>query len=98
MLEGIFDSSQPSTLPMIFRLVIKFLRPVASLLTQVNIEGSIVVASLRLFELITRKTGMTDNWTTEEKKQLEIALGELLCNYKQFRGKFWIFPTHRRSP
>lgn len=86
MLEGIFHSSQSSTLTMIFRFVIKFLHPIASLLACVNIEGNVAVAALRLFELISRKADVTDEWGVEEKKAAEAAIGELLLNYKRWNN------------
>jgi len=86
MLEGIIRSSQSSTLPMIFRFVMKFLQPIASLLARVNIEGNIAIAALRLFELLSRKADVTDEWGVEEKKQTEIAIGELLSNYKRWNN------------
>jgi hypothetical protein len=91
MLEGIFHSSQPSTLPMIFRFVVKFLQPVASLVARVNIEGNVAVAALRLFELITRTTDFTEKWAVGEKKRTEIAIGELLSNYRQWNNGILAF-------
>lgn len=86
MLEGIFHSSQSTTLPMIFGFVMKFLQPIASLLARVNIEGNIVIAALRLFELLSRKVDLMEEWGVGEKKQTEIAIGELLSNYKQWNN------------
>jgi len=84
MLEGIFVSSQPSTLSMIFQFIIKFLQPIASLLARVNIEGNVAVAALRLYELISRKADLTEEWGPGEKKRMEVAVGELLVNYKRW--------------
>jgi hypothetical protein len=84
MLEGIIHSSQSSTLPMIFRFVLKFLQPIASLLARVNIEGNVAIAGLRLFELLLRRADLSEEWATGEKKRTEIAIGELLGNYKRW--------------
>ena len=84
MLEGIFSSSHPSTLPMIYRFVMKFLQPIALLLARVNIEGGVAIAVLRLFELVSRKADLTEEWALGEKKQTEGAFGLLLSNYKQW--------------
>jgi hypothetical protein len=84
MLEGIFISSQSSTLAMIFQFIMKYLRPIASLLMQVNIEGNVVVAGLRLYELISRKADVTDEWGPGEKKRMEVVIQELLTNYKRW--------------
>lgn len=84
MLEGIFYSSHSSTLPMIFRFVMKFLQPIASLLARVNIEGNVAVAVLRLFELLSQKADLTEEWALGEKKRTEAAFGLLLSNYKQW--------------
>jgi hypothetical protein len=84
MLEGIFHSSQSSTLGMIFRFVMKFLQPIASLLARVNIEGNVAITALRLFELLSRKTDLTEEWAVGEKKRTEIAIGVLLTNYKRW--------------
>jgi hypothetical protein len=69
---------------MIFRFVLKFLQPIASLLARVNIESNVAIASLRLFELLTRKTELTEEWAVVEKKRTEIAIGELLTNFKRW--------------
>jgi len=84
MLEGIFASSQPSTLSMIFRFIMRFLQPIASLLARVNIEGTVAVAALRLCELISRKADVTEEWGPGEKKRMEVVVGELLVNYKRW--------------
>jgi hypothetical protein len=84
MLEGIFHSSQSITLPMIFRFVMKFLQPIASLLARVNIEGNVAVAALRLFKLISAKADLNQEWALGEKKRTEIAILELLSNYKRW--------------
>jgi hypothetical protein len=84
MLEGIFNSSMPATLPIIFPFVMKFLQPVASLLARVNIESTVAVAALRLYELITRKADLSDEVAVEQKKRLEISISELLTNYKRW--------------
>jgi hypothetical protein len=85
MLEGIFTSSMPTTLPMIFHFVMKFLQPVASLLARVNIEGTVAGAALRLYELITRKADLSEEWALEEKKRIEVSISLLLSNYKRWR-------------
>ena len=64
--------------------MLKFLQPIASLLARVNIESSIAIASLRLFELLTRKVELTEEWAAAEKKRTEIAIGELLTNFKHW--------------
>jgi hypothetical protein len=69
---------------MIFRFVLKFLQPIASLLARVNIESNVAIAGLRLFELLTRKTELTEEWAVVEKKRTEIAIGELLTNFKRW--------------
>jgi hypothetical protein len=69
---------------MIFRFVSKFLQPIASLLARVNIESNIAVSGLRLFELLTRKAELTDDWAGAEKKRTEVAIGELLTNFKRW--------------
>lgn len=84
MLEGIFHSSQSTTLPMIFRFVMKFLQPIASLLARVNIEGNVAIGALRLFELISKKADLTEEWAVSERKRIEVAIGELLTNYKRW--------------
>src|SRR5271170_2305556 len=94
MLEGIFHSSQSSTLPMIFRFVMKFLQPIASLLARVNIEGNVAVLALRLFELISRKADITEEWGVGEKKRTEISMGELLTNYKRWNDG--MYPPRRK--
>ena len=71
---------------MIFQFVMKFLQPIASLLARVNIEGNVTIAALRLFELLSRKADITDEWGVEEKKGTEIAIGELLTNYKRWNN------------
>lgn len=86
MLEGIFHSSQSTTLPMIIRFVMKFLQPIASLLARRNIEGNVAIAALRLFELISRKADVTEEWGEGEKKRTEIAIEELLSNYKRWNN------------
>jgi hypothetical protein len=92
MLEGIFHSSQSTTLPMIFRFVMKFLQPIASLLARVNIEGNVAVAALRLFELISSKADLTEEWAVGERKRTEVPIGELLTNYKRWSdGKSNLF-------
>ena len=87
MLEGMFQSSQHGTLEMIFGFVLKFLQPIASLLTHVNIEGNVSVSALRLFELLSRKTDFTEDWAVKEKKQTEVVIGELLSNYKRWANR-----------
>ena len=77
-------SSQPSTLSMIIQFIVRFLQPIASLLARVNIEGNVAVAALRLYELISRKADLTDEWGQGEKKRIEVAVGELLVNYKRW--------------
>src|ERR1700738_1446616 len=84
MLEGIMQSSQPSTLPMIFHFVMKFLQPIASLLARVNIEGNVAIAALRLFELISKKADLTEEWAISERKRTEVAIAELLTNYRRW--------------
>jgi hypothetical protein len=71
---------------MIFQFVTKFLQPIASLLARVNIEGNVAIAALRLFELLSRKADVIDEWGVEEKKQIEIAIAELLANYKRWNS------------
>jgi hypothetical protein len=80
MLEGIFASSHPTTYQQISTFILKFLQPVASLLARVNVEGNLAVAALRLFERISRG----EDWGGGEKKRLEVAVGELLANYKRW--------------
>ena len=84
MLEGIFQSSHSHTLPMTFHFIIKFLQPVASLLARVNMEGNVAISALRFFELLTQKADFSEEWAIGEKKQCEIAIGELLTNYKRW--------------
>jgi len=84
MLEGIFQSSHPTTISMIFFFVMKFLQPVASLLARLNIESNVAVASLRLFELISRKADLTEEWALGEKQKMQTAIAELLTNYKRW--------------
>ena len=62
----------------------KFLQPIASLLARVNIEGNVAVAVLRLFELLSQKADLTEEWALGEKKRTEAAFGLLLSNYKQW--------------
>lgn len=62
----------------------KFLQPIASLLARVNIEGNVAIAALRLFELLSRKADVADEWGVGEKKRTEVAIGELLSNYKRW--------------
>jgi len=69
---------------MIFRFVTKFLQPIASLLARVNIEGNVAVAALRLFELISKKADLTEEWAVNERKRTEVAIGALLSNYKRW--------------
>jgi hypothetical protein len=90
MLEGIFHSSQPTTLPMIFGFVMKFLQPIASLLARVNMESNIAIAALRLFELLAQKADITEEWGVGEKKRAEIAIGELLSNYKRWNNGIFV--------
>src|SRR5271163_1331711 len=80
MLEGIFASSHPTTYQQISTFILKFLQPVASLLARVNVEGNLAVAALRLFERVSRG----EDWGGGEKKRLEVAVGELLANYKRW--------------
>jgi hypothetical protein len=90
MLEGVFNSAMPTTLPMIFDWVMKFLQPVASLLARVNIESTVAVATLRLYELITRKADLSEEWALGHKKRIEVSMSELLLNYKRWgEGKFF---------
>jgi hypothetical protein len=84
MLEGIFHSSQPTTIPVIFHFVMKFLQPIASLLTRANIEGNVAIATLRLFELLSKKADLSEEWALGEKKRTETVIGELLTNYKRW--------------
>ena len=86
MLEGIFHSSQSTTLPMIFRFVMKFLQPIASLLARVNIEGNVAIAALRLFELISKKADLTEEWAVSERNRTAVAIGELLSNYGEWNN------------
>ena len=90
MLEGIFHSCQSTALPMIFQFVMKFLQPIASLLARVNIEGNVAVAALRLFELLSRKADISEEWGIGEKKRVESAIGELLTNYKRWNGGIFL--------
>ena len=69
---------------MIFRFVLKFLQPISSLLARVNIESNVAIAGLRLFELLTRKAELTEEWAAAEKKRTEVAIGELLTNFKRW--------------
>lgn len=69
---------------MIFRFVMKFLQPVASLLARVNIEGNLAVAVLRFFELLSQKADLIEEWALGEKKRMEAAFGLLLSNYKEW--------------
>ena len=69
---------------MIFRFVLKFLQPIASLLARVNIESNVAIAGLRLFELLTRKAELTEQWAVAEKKRTQVAIGELLTNFKRW--------------
>jgi len=93
MLEGIFNASQPSTQQMIFQFVLKFLQPIASLIARVSVERTVAIAALRLFELITRKADFTDEWAKPEKKRLEVAIGELLANYRRLNDGICPFRT-----
>ena len=70
---------------MIFRFVSKFLQPITSLLGRINIESNVAVAGLRLFELLTRKAEVTEEWASGEKKRTETAIEELLTNFKKWR-------------
>lgn len=78
---------------MIFRFVLKFLQPIASLVARVNIEGNVAVAGLRLFELLSRKADLSENWAAGEKKRTGIAIGELLTNYRRWSDGMWMLKT-----
>jgi len=69
---------------MVFRFIVKFLQPVASLLARVNIEGNIAISSLRLFELLSRKADLNEEWAIGEKGRTSIAISELLANYTRW--------------
>ena len=69
---------------MTFQFIIKFLHPIATLLARVNVEGNVAIAALRLFELLTRKIDFAEQWSMAAKKQCEIAIGELLTNFKRW--------------
>jgi hypothetical protein len=93
MLEGMFNATQPNSISMVCRFVMTFLRPVASLLKRGNIEESVVGSALRLFELITRKIDVTEKWAASEKRTLEMAIEELLINYREWDRGSYYWPT-----
>ena len=64
--------------------MLKFLQPIASLLARVNIEGNVAIAGLRLFELLSKRVDLSDEWAIAAKKRAEVAIGELLGNYKRW--------------
>ena len=49
------------------------------------------ISALRLFELVSRKADVTDEWGVGVKKQTEIATGELLSNYKRWNSDILIW-------